>query len=181
MVVKKVAHRYASALFQEAKSRNEVDAVARDMQRISESISGSGDLLLFLRSQIISREIKARVLAELFEKDLSEISRNLVRLMIEKRREDQLPGITYIFGQLYKKEQGLQDIEVLVTKRPGSDQTDLLKKALEKKTGGKVLLSFREDPSLKGGMAIRIDDTVIDGTVKHKLQQLEASFQKAGM
>ncbi len=181
MVVKKVAHRYASALFQEAKSRNEVDAVARDMQRISESISGSSELLLFLKSQIISREIKANVLTELFDKDLSEISRSLVRLILEKRREDQLPGIAHIFGQLYKKEQGLQDIEVLVTKRPGSDQTDLLKKALEKKTGGKVLLSFREDPSLKGGMAIRIDDTVIDGTVKHKLQQLEASFQKAGM
>ncbi|TVQ70268.1 MAG: ATP synthase F1 subunit delta [Balneolaceae bacterium] len=181
MVVKKVAHRYASALFHEAKNRNEVDAVARDMQRISESISGSSELLLFLRSQIISREIKANVLTELFDKDLSEISRSLVRLILEKRREDQLPGITHLFGQLYKKEQGLQDIEVLVAKRPGSEQTELLKKALEKKTGGKVLLSFREDPSLKGGMAIRIDDTVIDGTVKHKLQQLEASFQKAGM
>jgi len=181
MVVKKVAHRYASALFQEAKNRNEVDAVARDMQRISESISGSSELLLFLRSQIITREIKANVLEELFDKDLSEISRSLVKLILVKRREDQLPGIAHIFGKLYKKEQGLQDIEVLVTIRPGPEQTDLLKKALEKKTGGKVLLSFREDPTLKGGMAIRIDDTVIDGTVKHKLQQLEASFQKAGM
>lgn len=181
MVVKKVAHRYASALFQEAKSRNEVEAVARDMQRISEIISGSDELLVFLRSQIISRGIKENVLAELFEKDLTEISRNFIRLILEKRREAQLPGIAHIFGRLYKKEQGLQDIEVLVAKKPGSGQADLLKKALEKKTGGKVLLSFREDPSLKGGMAIRIDDTVIDGTVKHKLQQLEASFQKAGM
>ncbi len=181
MVVKKVAIRYATALFQEAKSRNEVDAVARDMQRISDSISGSPELLHFLRSQIISREAKANVLNELFDVDLSEISRSLILLILEKRREDQLPGISYVYGQLYKKELGLQDIEVLVTRKPGPDQTDLLKKVLEKKTGGKVLLSFREDPSLKGGMAIRIDDTVIDGTVKHKLQQLEATFQKAGM
>jgi F-type H+-transporting ATPase subunit delta len=181
MVVKKVAHRYATALFQEAKSRNEVDAVARDMQRISDTVSGSRELLLFLRSQIISREVKAEVLKDLFDKELSEISRSLVHLILEKRREDQLPGISHVFGQLYKKEQGLQDVEVLVTRKPGPDQSELLKKALEKKTGLKVLLTFREDPSLKGGMAIRIDDTVIDGTIKHKLQQLEASFQKAGM
>ncbi len=181
MIVKKVAHRYASALFQEAKSRNMLDAVARDMQRISDSISGSKDLLLFLKSQIISREVKTNVLRELFDKDLSEIGRQLLRLILEKRREDQLPGIAFAFGQLSKKEQGLIDVEILVARKPGPDQTDLLEKALEKKTGGKVLLTFREDPTLRGGMAVRIDDTVIDGTIKHKLQQLEASFQKTGL
>jgi F-type H+-transporting ATPase subunit delta len=181
MIVKKVAHRYALALFQEAKSRNKLDDVAGDMQRIGDSITGSRDLVLFLRSKVIARDVKASVLRELFDKELSDLTRQLIRLILEKRREDQLPGIAHAFGNLYRKDQGLVDVEILVARKPGTDQADKLKMALEKKTGGKVLLSFREDPALKGGMAIRIDDTIIDGTIKHKLQQLEATFQKAGM
>ncbi len=181
MIIKKVAHRYASALFQEAKSKKKLDAVASDMQRISDTISGSEELLLFLKSQIISRDAKRKVLGELFDKEISELSRHFLHLILEKRREDQLPGIAEAIGHLYKKQQGLIDVEVLVTRRPDSKQSELLKNALEKKTGSKVALIFTEDSSLKGGMAVRINDTVIDGTIKHKLQQLEASFLQTGM
>ncbi len=181
MIIKKVAHRYASALFQEARSKGKLDAVAGDMQRISETISGSKELQLFLKSQIIPRDIKREVLGELFDKELSDLSRQFLKLILEKRREDILPGITAAIGLLYKKEQGLIDVEVLVMQKPDTKQSDLLKKALEKKTGSKIVLTFIEDSSLKGGMAVRINDTVIDGTIKHKLQQLEASFLQAGM
>ncbi len=181
MIIKKVAHRYALALFQEAKGSGNLNAVANDMQRIRKTVSGSLELQLFLKSQIISRDIKKKVLGELFDKELSDLSRQFLTLILEKRREGELPGIAEAIGLLYKKEKGLVDIEVLVTHLPDSKQSDVLKKQLEKKTGSKIELTFIEDSSLKGGMAIRINDTVIDGTIKHKLQQLEASFLQAGM
>ncbi len=181
MIEKKVAHRYAKALFLEAKSRKELEAVARDMQRISEAVSASVELLQFLRSQIISRDLKKKILHDLFDKDLSEIGRQFLQLILEKRREDHLPGITLSFAKLFKREQGLIDVEVIAMHRPDKPQIKQLTKALEKKTGSKISLSFTEDPSLKGGMAIRIDDTVVDGTIKHKLQQLETAFQHSEM
>lgn len=181
MITTKAAFRYAMALFQEARDRKSLKQVADDMQRISESISGSAELRSFLKSQIISREVKSKMLRELFGDDLSKLSSQFMELILEKRREDQLPAIAGAFGKLYRKEQGLVEVEVLVVRRPDKAQTKELKKALEKKTGNSVLLNFKEDPSLKGGMAVRIDDTVIDGTIKHKLQQLEASFQQTAM
>ncbi len=182
MIVTKISKRYASALFQQAREEKVLDAVSGDMRMIRQSISESRNLLLFLKSQIISREIKRKVLEELFEKHLSEVSRLFLALILNKRREDQLPGITAAFDVLYKKELGLIDIEVMVVSRPDPDQDQALRKALESRTGKKVQLFFTEDSSLKGGMAVRIGDTVIDGTVKHKLQQIETRFhQQAGM
>lgn len=58
MIVSKVAHRYAKAFFEEAKSLGELDNAARDMQLIFRSVSDSDELMRFLKSQIISREIK---------------------------------------------------------------------------------------------------------------------------
>ncbi len=58
----------------------------------------------------------------------------------------------------------------------GEEQRKLLHQRLEEKTQKKVEMDVNLDESLKGGMAIRIDDTVIDGTVKHQLEQLEESL-----
>lgn len=181
MNVTKVAKRYASALFQEAKSRKALDAVAADMRGIRESISGSRDLELFLKSQIISRRLKRDTLHKLFDEGLGKITRQFMELILEKRREDQLPGIAEAFEKIYKKEQGIVDVEVSVITKPDSKQREQLRKALEKKINSSVNLMYIEDPSLKGGMAVRIEDTVIDGTVKHKLQQLETAFLQAGV
>lgn len=181
MISSKIAHRYAKAFFEEAKSLGELDNAARDMQLIIRSVSESDELLRFLKSQIISRELKKKTLDTLFSKQLSEPGRHLIRLILEKRREDQLPGIASAFEQLYKKENGLTDVEVFVSSGLDESLTELIKQALQKKTGSKVSISLTEDPSLIGGMAVRIGDTVIDGTIKHKLQQLEATFQQAGM
>ena len=181
MIISKVAKRYATALFLEAKNRDELENVAGDMQRINDTIAGSRELLVFLKSHIISRDNKYSTLKQLFYKDISELSRQFISLILEKRRENQLAGITSFFETLYNKEQGLLDIEVFVVEKPDSGQEKALKKALETRTGSKVNLSYIEDKSLKGGMAVRINDTVIDGTIKHKLQQLELTLQQSGM
>jgi len=178
MIVSKVAKRYASALFQQAVEDKVLEPVAEDMRAIGESIHGSRELLLFLKGQTISRIKKQEVLDVLFDKELNKLTRQFIKLIIEKRREDQLHGIADAFEILYKKDQGLIDVEVFVITRPEAEQSKNLKLALEQKTGNKVHLTYTVDTSLKGGMAVRIDDTVIDGTVKHKLQQLETRFHQ---
>lgn len=176
MIVTKVAKRYASALFQEAKSRDVLDAVAGDVRSIRETVSGSRDLFLFLKSQIISRDLKKQALSDLFDEDLNDVTRQFLKLILEKRREGHLYGIVNAFEQIYKKEQGIVDVEVFIVQKPDTNQSDRLLKALENRTGKKVNLIFNEDPALKGGITVRLNDTVIDGSVKHKLQQLENSL-----
>lgn len=181
MILTTVAKRYASALYQEAKARDTLNDVARDMKHIGESISGSKELRTFLKSHTLSRDLKRETLIKVFDKGLDETTRRFMRLILDKRREDQLPGIAAAFEKKHKADQGIMDIEVFVVSRPDSAQSGKLKLALEKKTGNKVNLNYIEDLSLKGGMAVRIDDTVIDGTIKHKLQQLETTFKQNGL
>lgn len=181
MMIKKVAGRYASALFQEAKNQKLLEKVSTDMQEIHDVITASPELMLFLKSKTISRKIKRDTLFELFKKPLSPLTRQFLNLVFEKKRENDLYDMTFAYQKMIKEEQGQIDIDVFVVSIPDEKQRDLLKKVLEKKTGKKVNLSFSKNRSLIGGMAIKIEDTVMDGTIKHKLQQIDTSFQYSGM
>lgn len=180
-MVTKAAKRYASALFQEALQRNVLEEIASDMQMLSQSIANVRELDLFLKSQIIAGKKKGDVLTALFAEAVNPLTNDLIRLLLAKRREAQLHGIATWYNTLYKKQKGLIDVEVRVVYQPGEEQKNALRLSLEKKTGKNVLLTFIEDSDLKGGMTIRIDDTVIDGSIRHKLQQLESAFQQNGM
>ncbi|MDG5766518.1 ATP synthase F1 subunit delta [Balneolales bacterium ANBcel1] len=177
MIVTKVAKRYASALFQEAKEQEALDAVSEDMKQVYSTISASSELRLFLKSHIISRKVKRDALDKLFGDNMHQITRQFIRLILEKRREDQLFGAAAAFGKLHRDDQGLLEVTVYMVTKPDDKQGQRLKKALEKRTGKTLSLNYIEDPSLIGGVAVRINDTVIDGTIKHKLQQLEGTFQ----
>ncbi len=181
MNVTKVAKRYASALFLEAREQKLLDKVSDDMRFISDVISGSSELRTFLKSHIITRKRKTEVLDDLLDKNVGKLTKQFLHLIITKRREDQLLGISLAYLKRYENEQGIQNIDVYVVSKPDTSQSKKLQDALGKKTGKQVRITYIEDSSLKGGMAVRIDDTVIDGTIKHKLQQLEATFQQAGM
>lgn len=180
-MVTKVAKRYASALFQEALERKVLEDIARDMQMLVASIRNSRELNHFLKSKIIPGKKKGEALSALFSAAVHPLTNDLIRLLLEKRREAHLLAIALWYDTLYKKEKGLIDVDVHVVYSLGEEQVETLRLSLEKKTGKKVFLRFIEDPDLKGGMTIRIDDTVIDGSIRHKLQQLESAFQQNGM
>ncbi|MDZ7694409.1 MAG: ATP synthase F1 subunit delta [Balneolaceae bacterium] len=71
---------------------------------------------------------------------------------------------------------GIIEIEVSSATELSDNQLDSLRTALEAKTGKEVKLKVKQDQSLRGGIAVRIEDTVIDGTIKHKLEQLSESL-----
>ncbi len=181
MNITNVAKRYALALFKQAKSDDSLDVAAGDARFILECTEASHELKQLLKSQITSRKAKEQVFKELFEDKSCDLTRLFLKLVLEKRREAHLENMFHAFLQLYRKNQGSVDIEVMVAVQPDQDQIRALTKALERKTGSKISLFINKNPALKGGMAVRIDDTVIDGTVKHKLQLLENKFLQAGV
>ena len=177
----KTAQRYANALMQVAIERKEVDDILEDVRFIYNTLQGSRDLVLFLKSPIIKRDVKMKVLTELFGKNIRELTRTFMKIMTRKNREDILPSVFASFLKKYNEYAGIVDINVVSAVKLSENEKKGLLKALEQKTGKKVQLHAQEDNSLKGGLKIRIDDTVYDGTVKHKLEQLESLFYNTGM
>lgn len=176
MPTTKAARRYATALIELAKERNEVEDILEDIEYIHNTLEDSRDLVLFLKSPIIKFDDKTEALKKIFFDQLKEPTKLFLKLLSRKDRINLLDQITRAFIEKYKEYAGIITVEVQVARELTGEQRELLHKNLEQKTEKKVEMSVTVDERLRGGMAIRIDDTVIDGTVKHKLHELEESL-----
>lgn len=176
MLVSKAARRYASALLETAKDQKSVEDTLKDILFIKNTIDNSKDLLLFLKSPVIKPDDKDAVLKSIFEKHVGKLSNEFVKLVSTKERTDLLPEIVVAFVKQYNEYAGIIEVEVRTAKALEDAQVKELQKVLEKTTSKKVEMNLKEDAELKGGLLVKIQDTVIDGTVKHKLEQLEQTF-----
>lgn len=176
MHTSKAARRYATALLELTKERGELEKILEDITLIRNTMEGSKELVTFLKSPIIKFDDKTAVLEELFFEDLQEATRLFIKLLARKDRINLLDEVTEAFIAKYKEQAGIITIEVFVAKELNDEQRQSLHRTLEEKTQKKVDMNVTLDESLKGGMAVRIDDTVIDGTVKHQLAKLEESL-----
>lgn len=178
MLVSKAAQRYASALLELAEENNSVEKTLEDINFIRNTLSGSRDLLLFLKNPIVKPEKKADALNAIFSGKISEQVQDFIQLITKKNRENLLDEIAEAFLQKYRTYAGILIVEVRSAYELNEKQQAEIIKKLEDRTGKKIELDLKVVPELKGGIAVKIGDTVIDGSVKHKLEQLEQKFME---
>jgi F-type H+-transporting ATPase subunit delta len=178
-MVSKSARRYAGALLQTAIEEKTLEVVLADMHLLKNTLHGSRDLLLFLRSPVVKTEVKDSVLTSVFEGKVSDLTARFLKLVAEKRRENLLDQIATSFLDLYNVHAGIIEIDVQTAFSLTDDQQSDLKASLEKTTEKKVLLDVQVVPELIGGLSVRIDDTVIDGTIKHQMRRLKSLFTES--
>lgn len=176
MFITKAARRYATALLEISRELDQVEDILEDITLINNTIEGSKELMLYLSSPIIKYDVKMSVLDEIFGSRVQEVTRRFISLLARKGRANLLHQVAKAFIEKYNQYKGIIKIDVFSAMSLGESQKNSLHKALEKRTGKKVEMTVTEDSSLRGGLSVRIDDTVIDGTVKHKLEELEQKF-----
>ncbi|MFO7847256.1 MAG: ATP synthase F1 subunit delta [Balneolaceae bacterium] len=175
-MIPKAARRYAKALLQSAVEQDILDEVQADMRFILNTEQDSKDLTVFLKSPVISPEVKKQALLAIFEKHLSKETLGLLRLLSEKHREGLLGDICRGFFNLYNEHQGILHVQVTAAFEPEEQQKKALIKELESSTGKKIKMDLTIDSSIQGGLIVRINDTVLDGSVKHKIRKLKKQF-----
>ncbi|WP_018126699.1 ATP synthase F1 subunit delta [Balneola vulgaris] len=176
MLVSKSARRYAVALLGVSKEQNSLDTVLEDILTIQATLVGSKELVNFLKSPIVKPDDKKAALSAIFSDKVSKLVSQFIDLVAQKGRENILFEITKSFVDVYNKDAGIITVEVKSAKQLGDSQVIELTKMLERTTSKKVNLSLKEEADLKGGISVKIGDTVFDATVKHKLEQLENKF-----
>ena len=176
MLVSKASRRYANALLEIAIQQNSVEDMLNDMLTLKSTIEGSRELLLFLRSPIVKPVDKQEALQKIFSEKVSKTVSQFITLITEKGRENILDQIANAFVEAYNQHSGIITVEVKSAKTLSDKQAEELVATLEKTTSKKVNLDFSVIEELRGGISIKIDDTVIDATIKHKLEQLETQF-----
>lgn len=178
-MVLKIARRYANAFLQIAIEQNLLEKILGDVTAIHDTIQDSRELTLFLQSPIIKSDEKSTALKTIFENSVEPLTLQFLELITRKGRENLIEQIMKAFIDLYKKHSGIIDIDVYTAMEMPAGTRSELKKKLEQITQLKVDLNYTLDSDLIGGAAVRINDTVIDGTVKYKIDQLGKLFKEA--
>ena len=171
-----VARRYAQALTQEAQKAGSLDAVDADVALLAETLSGSRDLRNALTSPVIPQAKKTAVLDRLFGDKVSDLSRRFLGLLVDKQRDGQIPEILDAYRQLRDERTGTVGATVRTARPLSAEEADRLKAALEARSGKTVRMDLRVDPSLIGGLVVRVGDVVYDRSVKHQLDSLRGQL-----
>lgn len=176
MLVSKAARRYATALLELSIEQKLVDQTLKDIYFIKNTLDDSRELLLFLKSPIIKPDKKVAALEEIFGDKISDLVHRFITLVTRKNRQNKIDAIVEAFIEKYNEHAGIIIAEVFVAEELNKDQEAKVISQLEKVTGKEIHIKVTVQPELKGGMSVKIADTVTDGTVKHKLEQLEDVF-----
>lgn len=172
----RVARRYALALMAAAEEQKKTEAVAADVSLLGGLTAGSRDLRMLLASPIVSIARKRAALHALLGARVQPMTLSFVDLLTTKQREALLPEIVEQFGVLRDERLGIVSVDVTAAVDLTAEQQRALTQALERHTQKKVRVTTLKDPSVKGGLRIRIGDTVLDATVTHKPERLHARF-----
>ena len=169
MAQPRVASRYAKSLMDLAIERNELDRVALDMALLEKTLLGSADLMSLLASPVIKADQKLRVLRAIFSGEMSSLSQGFVDILVEKGREPMLIYILKAWSELLRKKRNILSAEVrsAVALSPASREGIL--SHISKVHKGTIELNEVVDPSLIGGFVLRLEDKMMDVSIKRQL------------
>lgn len=176
-----IAERYSAALFELAEQRSALDAVAADLRTLKTLIAESVDLRRLLQSPVLSRTEQEKAVTALAARaGLGELTRNFLGLAARNRRLYVLDGmIESYLGRLAAK-RGEVTAQVASAVALNETQVGALGAALKKVVGRNVTLDLTIDPTLLGGLVVKVGSRMVDGSLKTKLQQLQLVMKGVG-
>lgn len=176
-----VAGRYASALFDLAKDQNAVAAVEADLQTFEGLLHGSADLVAMVRSPVISAAEQQKALAAILAKaGISGTAAHFLGLVARNRRLFVVADMIKNFRALAAKARGEVTAEVTSAHPLNEAQTAAIKETLKAKAGQNIVLATKVDPSLLGGLIVKIGSRMVDSSLKTKLAGLSFALRSSG-
>jgi F-type H+-transporting ATPase subunit delta len=176
-----LAERYAAALFDLADERKALDQVAGDLQSLRAMLRDSADLRRLVRSPVLSREAQGKGIAALAgEAELSPLTRNFLGLLAQNRRLFALADIIQGFLERLAERRGEVTARVVAAQELTPAQREAVSEQLRQALGAKVAVDIAVDPSLLGGMVVRLGSRMVDASLKSKLNRLQLAMKGVG-
>ncbi len=169
-----VARRYAQALYEIAVGKNTLEAMEKEMKGVAEAVEGSRELQKVLYHPQVLPVEKKTLLKTIFAESVSEETMKFLGLVVDKRRENYIAGIAAEFVALANAARNTAAAKVTSAIELGEEQKQEILKVLAKLSGKEVDPTFEVDPSLIGGVVVRVGDKIIDGSIKTRLATLKS-------
>ena len=150
-----LARPYAKALFSAAVESNTIDEMAVDL-KIMAMASKTEEVINTIENPVLSRQDVINILSNLFEVSVSVTSKKLIEILAENKRLNLLETIYLIYQELLENHKEQKSVEVFVAAEPGKEAN----------------IFFSKDPSMMGGLSIKIGDETLDLSIKGKVKKL---------
>lgn len=173
--------RYATALFELASEAKAIDAVSSDLDDFQSMLESSEDLRRLVRSPVFSADEQASALSAVLEKaEIDGISANFIGLVARNRRLFALPEMIRGFRGLVSAAKGEVTAEVTSADKLSAAQKKALAAELKDALGKDANITETVDPSLLGGLIVKVGSRMIDSSLKSKLNSLRIAMKEVG-
>ena len=166
-----LARPYAKALFSSAIESNTIDEMALELKTMAMS-SMTEEVINTIENPVLSRQEVVNILLKLFEGSVSNTSKKLIEVLAENKRLNLLETIYETYQELLEAHKEQKSVEVFVAVEPGEEAKDNIEQKLKLTYGKDANIFFSKDPSMMGGLSIKIGDETLDLSIKGKVKKL---------
>jgi F-type H+-transporting ATPase subunit delta len=176
--MEEIAQVYSRALFEVAQQQGKLDLVREQLGQVADALNESGDLRVFFFSPYFSTEEKKDGLRKAVE-GADPAVLNFLEALLERHRMPAIFRIRAQYEALWEQENKLLPVEV--TSAVGLDEATVrsIGERIGEQTGQRVELTSKVDPGILGGIVLRVGNSVLDASIKHRLDQLRKHVAQA--
>ena len=166
------ARKYTSVLFDLAEKKSEIDQISEGLGLLRHVFRTLPEFRAFIFSFRIETAQKLKIIKSAMKESFTPLLSNFIRTLIDNKKQELIPDISDLFDRKALDSKNRVLVSATTPKSLESEMISNIKKNLEEKLGKDVVLDSKVDPSIIGGMILRIGNTVIDGSVRGKLARM---------
>jgi F-type H+-transporting ATPase subunit delta len=169
--MEEIAQVYARSLFEVAREQGKLDELREQLAQLADALNEHRELAVFFFSPYFSTKEKQEALTRLLDGPAPELV-NFLELLIEKHRMPVIYRIRHEFERLWDEENKTLPVEITSAIELDEQTTESLGRTIGERTGRKVTLAARVDPNILGGVIIRVGNSILDASIRNRLEQL---------
>jgi F-type H+-transporting ATPase subunit delta len=173
-----LAGRYASALFDLARDQRQIESVGKSLDALGQGLLDSKDLAELVSSPLVSREEAGKAFAALAPQlNLNPITANFLGVLARNGRKNELRNVIRAFRRLAAEHRGEVTADVTTARPLNDDQIAALKSQLRARAGREVTIDATVDPTILGGIVVKLGSQQIDASIRTKLNRLATAMK----
>jgi F-type H+-transporting ATPase subunit delta len=176
--MEEIASVYARSLFEVAKEQNKLDQVREQLGEFADALDGNRELQVFFFSPYFSTQEKKDGLKKAIS-GTDEIFNNFLELLIEKHRMPAVFRVRRELDRMWQRENKLLPVEVTSAIELDKGTVKQIGDRIGEQTGQKIELSAKVEPDILGGIVVRVGNSIIDASIRARLEQLRKQVAKA--
>jgi ATP synthase F1 delta subunit len=176
--MEEIAQVYARSLFEVARDQAKLDVLREQLGQVVDAIEAHRQLQTFFFSPYFSTDEKQEALSRVIEGGDPALM-NFLKLLIENHRMPVIFRIRHQYERLWEEENRTLPVEITSAVELDEQTTDNLGRTIGERAGRRVTLSARVDPDIIGGIVLRVGNSILDASIRNRLEQLRRHVAQA--